>query len=73
MLERGLAENDLVIVDELNLLTDISGADSYPRQYLLDATLTCILAEAGARGKKLLFGANGWPPPSRRSNCSTSR
>src|SRR5262245_38558376 len=36
MIERGLAENDFVIVDELDLLTDVTDADSYPRKYLLD-------------------------------------
>jgi len=64
MMERSLADCDLVIVDDLHLLTSVTDSSYYQRTYLLDAALTAILAETGARAKKLVFGAEDelpWP------------
>lgn len=68
MIEKGLASHDLVIVDDLNLLTSVADSCYYQRTYLLDAALTAILGEAGAAKKKLVFGAceNDAPWPIRR-------
>src|SRR6266550_2650995 len=64
MIERGLATNDLVVLDDFDLIAEVTNGRSYPRTYLLDAALTGVLAEAGVRGKKLLFGVGEeepWP------------
>ncbi len=64
MLEEAIAGHDLVIVDDLHLVTNIVDNFHYSRRYLLDAALTSILGEAGAQKKKLLFGVHGdspWP------------
>jgi ABC-type transport system involved in cytochrome c biogenesis ATPase subunit len=64
MIEDGLAKSDLVIVDDLHLVTRIVESCSYPRACLLDAALTAILADAAALGKKMLFAVEGdapWP------------
>jgi transitional endoplasmic reticulum ATPase len=64
MIEEALASHNLVIVDDLHLVTNVVDRYHYPRRYLLEAALTSILGEAGARKKKLLFGVDGdspWP------------
>src|SRR5260370_12179191 len=63
-IEEAVAGPDLVIVDYLHLVTNVVDNYQYARRYLLDAALTQILGEAGARKKKLLFGLRGdapWP------------
>lgn len=47
--------HDLVILDDLNLITDVVENCSYPRANLFDAALTSLLSEAAIRGKKLVF------------------
>jgi len=67
-LERALAWHDLVIVDDLHRVT---GRD-LERTFILDAALTTILGEAGAQGKKLVFGVDGqapWPIARRACAC----
>ncbi len=64
MIEEAVARHDLVIVDDLHLVTNVVDNYQYSRRYLLDAALTSILGEAGAGKKKLLFGLRGdapWP------------
>jgi hypothetical protein len=60
-----LASDDLILVDDLHLVTSIVNSFDYLRSYMLDAALTAILGEAGARKKKLIFGVNQddapWP------------
>jgi transitional endoplasmic reticulum ATPase len=65
MVEKGLANHDLVIVDDLHLVTSVVNSCDYPRADLLNAVLTALLGEAAARKKKLLFGVETddtpWP------------
>lgn len=65
MVEERLASHDLVIVDDLHLITSVVTSCDYPRAELLNAGLTAILGEAAARKKKLLFGVEAentpWP------------
>jgi hypothetical protein len=71
-IERALETYDLVIVDDLHVITRIAGNRDYPRSYLLDAALTAILAEAAVARKKLVFGLEGDPPwPIQRRAYST--
>ncbi|HEY1336764.1 MAG TPA: ATP-binding protein [Bryobacteraceae bacterium] len=64
MIERALAEHDLVIVDDLHLITQVVTACDYPRACLLDAALTAMLGDAAALRKRLVFAVDGdapWP------------
>jgi hypothetical protein len=64
MMEQALAAHDVVIVDDLHLVTELVDACDYPRAFLLDAALTAVLGEASALKKKLVFGMDGeapWP------------
>jgi ABC-type transport system involved in cytochrome c biogenesis ATPase subunit len=70
MIEDAILTNDLVMVDDLHLLTKIVGDCDYPRTYLLDAALTTILADAGVLGCKLVFTVEDeapWPVQRRAS------
>ena len=53
-----------VIVDDLHLLVNVvaGGCGMYPRTNLLDAALETALNEAGALGRKLVFGTAGRVP-----------
>jgi len=72
MIELSLVHHDTVIVDDLHLITNITEACNYARRYLLDAALTALLGEAGARRKKLVFGVDTddapWPVQRRASS-----
>ncbi len=62
MVEQALAKHDIVIVDDLHLVTEIENGSAY--RYLLDAALTAMLGEASALKKKLVFAFDGeapWP------------
>jgi transitional endoplasmic reticulum ATPase len=64
MIEQSLANAEIVLVDDLHLITEVVNACEYPRSYLLDAALTAILGEAAALKKKLVFSVDGeapWP------------
>src|SRR5690348_1281362 len=64
MIERALAEHDLVMVDDLHLVTQVVTACDYPRACLLDAALTAMLGDAAALRKRLVFAVDGdapWP------------
>ena len=63
MIELSLVRHDIVIVDDLHLVTNIADGHNYPRSYLLDAALTALLGEAGARRKKLVFGVDAQDAP----------
>jgi hypothetical protein len=67
-----LATHDLVIIDDLHLVTSAVNSSDYTRSYVLDAALTAIMGEAGARKKKLLFGVDErdapWPIRRRASS-----
>jgi transitional endoplasmic reticulum ATPase len=64
MLESSLASHDLVIVDDLHLITNVVESCDYARSFLLDAALTAILGEAASQRKKLVFALTDdapWP------------
>ncbi len=71
ILDRALAGADLVIVDDLHLVTAIVDSCSYIRSYLLDAALTAVMSEAVASNKRLIFGTAGDEPPSVGRRAST--
>lgn len=56
MLDHALADTDLVIVDDLHLVTAIVDSCTYTRSYLLDAALTAVLTEAAARERGWSLG-----------------
>ncbi|MEP7365911.1 MAG: ATP-binding protein [Acidobacteriota bacterium] len=58
MMERTLAAHDSVLVDDLQLVTDITDSYSYPRANLLDGVLSVIVDEAAAAGKKLILATD---------------
>lgn len=64
MVDQALADADLVIVDDLHLVTAVVESCDYARSNLLDAALTAIVTEAAARNKKLIFGTAGDEPAS---------
>lgn len=58
-----LQAHDVVIVDDLNLLTDVvGGCHSYPRSGLINAPLTTLTVYAAQSEKKLIFGHDGGTP-----------
>ncbi|MEO8592761.1 MAG: hypothetical protein ABI759_05540 [Candidatus Solibacter sp.] len=64
MIEDALLDHDLVLIDDLSLVTSAALGGGHGRVHLLDAALTAILAEARALGKKLVFAAGEeipWP------------
>jgi hypothetical protein len=64
MLDHALADHDMVVVDDLHLVTNVVEGFDYSRTYLLDAALTAALGEASAQHKKLIFATSGeapWP------------
>jgi hypothetical protein len=71
MIEDGLVADDLVLVDDLTMVTDAARAGGHSREHLLDAALTAILAEARVLGKRLVFAAvEEVPRPLRRRALS---
>ena len=64
MIEEAILLNNLVIVDDVHLLSQIVNARDYPRSFLLDAALTAILGDASVFGCKLVFAVEDdapWP------------
>jgi transitional endoplasmic reticulum ATPase len=64
MVEQALAAHDLVIVDDLHLVSNTANSFKNPRAHLLDAALTGLMGEAVAWRKKLVFGVEDeapWP------------
>jgi len=51
MIEQAVARHDLVIVDDLHLVTNVVDNYQYSRRYLLDAALTSILAKQERGGR----------------------
>jgi len=62
MIEQALSTSDLVLVDDLHLITQVTQNCEYPRAYLLDAALIAITEEASRLGKKLVFASDADPP-----------
>ena len=64
MIEDAIQSHDLVLVDDLCLVTNAAGGGGDGRLHLLDAALTAILAEARVLGSKLIFAVEDeipWP------------
>ncbi|MCX6629559.1 MAG: hypothetical protein NTW28_18225 [Candidatus Solibacter sp.] len=64
MIEDAVQSHDLVLVDDLNLVTNAIEVGGDGRVHLLDAALTAVLAEARALGRKLIFAVEAeipWP------------
>ena len=64
MVEQALAAHNLVIVDDLHLVSNTANSFKNPRAHLLDAALTGLMGEAVAWRKKLVFGVEDeapWP------------
>jgi ABC-type phosphate/phosphonate transport system ATPase subunit len=55
MIEDALQNHDLVLVDDLSVVTNAAQCGGDGRVHLLDAALTAILAEARVLGRKLIF------------------
>lgn len=66
-----MGSNDVVIVDDLHLLTAVidGGCGHYPRSGLVDAPLTTLVSDAEEQGKKLIFGVNGSLPDPITNRC----
>lgn len=62
MIEDALYAHDLIMIDDLHLVTNIVQARNYPRTYLLDAALTALLAEARVLKKTLIFATAAGVP-----------
>jgi SpoVK/Ycf46/Vps4 family AAA+-type ATPase len=62
VLDAALEGYDLVMVDDLHLITSVTDACNYRRENLLDAVLATILNDAAARRKKLVFAVNDEAP-----------
>ena len=64
MIEDAIQSHDLVLVDDLMLVTNAAVGGGDGRTHLLDAGLTAILAEARALGRKMVFAVEEeipWP------------
>ena len=58
-----LAAHDVVIVDDLNLLSDVdSGCGGYPRPGFQQAPFTTLAVHAIEAGKRLIFGTSSHAP-----------
>jgi predicted AAA+ superfamily ATPase len=62
VMEDAIHAHDLVLLDDLHLITNIVEARNYQRRYLLDAALTALLAEARALHKTLVFASQDGVP-----------
>ena len=60
ILEDALTLNEVVLVDDLHLITGITHRDSYPLGGLLEAALEALVAGAAAVGKQLVFAVNAF-------------
>ena len=62
MIEEAMEKHDLLLVDDLHLVTNVVQRHWYPRSHLLDAALTALLAEAAVRKKTLVFAVEEEAP-----------
>ena len=68
-----LREHDTVFVDDLRLLSDVTGNHFYPRSGLLNAPLTTLTSYAVDAGKKLVFTVVNEPSPPIKERCHFAR
>ena len=59
VLESALKSQDVALVDDLHLVTEVVQGFNYPRTNLINAALSAVLSEAEARDKKVLFSMTG--------------
>jgi DNA replication protein DnaC len=66
-----LAQHEVVIVDDLHLLTCVAGGCNhfYPRNGLLNAPLSTIATLAAETGRKVIFGTDGAAPGPVHERC----
>ncbi|HTR35883.1 MAG TPA: AAA family ATPase [Bryobacteraceae bacterium] len=64
LMDASLSGADLVIMDDLHLLANVSTNYNYPRHGLFEVALTAVLEQARKDGKKLVFGFAGEIPDS---------
>jgi ATP-dependent 26S proteasome regulatory subunit len=64
LVREALSAHDTVILDDLNLLTDVVAGcnEAYPRNGFLNAPLELVTAYAAAAGKKLVIGSDDGGP-----------
>src|SRR5262245_61826939 len=68
-----LESNDVVIVDDLRLLSNVAMHHFYPRFGLLDAPLTTLTSLAADAGKKLVFAVVQEPSRPIKERCHFAR
>ncbi len=68
-----LDRHDVVIVDDLRLLSAVTSHHFYPRYGLLDAPLTTLTSLAADAGKKLVFATVGEPSRPIKERCHFAR
>jgi ATP-dependent 26S proteasome regulatory subunit len=73
MVLQALESENLVIVDDLRLLSAVTAHHFYPRFGLLDAPLTTLTGFAADAGKKLVFAAVGEPSRPIKERCHFAR
>jgi hypothetical protein len=73
LIETALSNHDLVILDDLHLITAVTDSCNYPRTNLMDAAIEAILAAARADGKKLIFAVGEYAPDPIARRCYSSK
>ncbi len=63
VLQRAIEQSDMVIVDDLHLVTEVVQGYDYPRANLINAAMSVVLTHAESRNKKFLFAVNGENEP----------
>jgi hypothetical protein len=66
MIEQAFATADLLLIDDLHLIAQVTQNCDYPRTYLLDAALIALTEQAASLGKKLVFGERRRSPRASR-------
>ncbi|MFL6464161.1 MAG: AAA family ATPase [Bryobacteraceae bacterium] len=59
LIDESLQNADVVLIDDLHLITSVVEAYEYPRAHLLNAVLTAVLGEIQWCRKSLLFAVSG--------------
>ena len=62
LMREAFAKHDLIILDDLHLITAVVEHFNYQRAGLLEAALTALMAEADAQHKKLIFSVEDDAP-----------
>jgi ABC-type lipoprotein export system ATPase subunit len=77
LLYGALSQSDVVLVDDLHLVTSVTlpcgYLSGYPRRELLKAPLSTLAAYAAETNKKLIFATEGSPPGAIGQACLSAR